>query len=76
MSALLTKTRHIYTKNKNKNKKITYLEEIVNTRVLKILQGHVVVGCHIRIRHCRYEPLLSQVLVSKKVLRNFFRRLR
>ena len=76
MSALLTKTRHIYTKNKNKNKKITYLEEIVNTRVLKILQRHVVEGGHIHIRHRRHEPLPSQVLISKKVLRNFFTRLR
>ena len=40
MSALLIETRyiHIYIYN------LTYFEEIVNTRVLKIFQRHVVVG--------------------------------
>ena len=46
----------------------------MNTRVLKIFQRHIVTGWHICVCHCRREPLLSQVLISKKVLRNFFGR--
>ena len=48
----------------------------MDTRVLKILQGHVVASRHIRICHRHCEPFPSQVLIPKKVLRNFHRRLR
>ena len=49
---------------------------IVNNRVLKIFQRHVVTGWHFHVCHRRREPLPSQVLISKKVLRNFFGRVR
>ena len=48
----------------------------MNTRVLKVFQRHIVAGWHIRVRHRRRKPLPSQVLISKKVLRNFFGRVR
>ena len=46
----------------------------MNTRVLEVFQRHFVAGSHIHIRHRRRESLPSQVLISQKVLRNFFGR--
>ena len=46
----------------------------MNTRVLKVFQRHIVAGRHIHVRHRRRESLSSQVLISQKVLRNFFGR--
>ena len=46
----------------------------MNTRVLKVFQRHIIAGRHIRVRHRRCKSLLSHVLISQEVLRNFFGR--
>ena len=46
----------------------------MNTRVLKVFQRHVVAGSHIYVCHRHRESLPGQVLISQKVLRNFFGR--
>ena len=56
--------------------KITYLEEIMNSRMLKFLQGHVMASNHVLISHSLLKTFLSQILIFNKVHRNPLRRLR
>ena len=56
--------------------KITYLEEIMKSRMLKFLQGHVIAGSHILISHSLLKTFPSQILFFNKVHRNPLRRMR
>ena len=55
---------------------ITYLEEIMNSRMFKFLQGHVIACSHILISHGLLKPFLSQIFIFNKIHRNPLRRLR
>ena len=39
--------------------KSNYLEKIMNTRVLKVLQGHVIACCHVLTSHSLLKSLPS-----------------
>ena len=71
-----TKRTRLKKKKKKKRKEFTHLKKVMNTRVLKVLQRHVIACCHVLVRYSHPKPLLSQILILKKVLRNSSRRLR
>ena len=56
--------------------KSDYLEKIMNTKMLKFFQGHVIARCHVLTSYNLLKPLPSQVLIFQKVHRNISRRLR
>ena len=47
-----------------------YLEKIMNTRVLKLFQGHVIARSHILASYSLFKPLPSQVFILQKVHRD------
>ena len=54
---------------------ITYLEEIMNTRMFKVFQGHVIACSHVLISHSLLKTLPSQIFIFNKVHGNPLRRL-
>ena len=57
---LANKTRYIYIYiTKGEKKKLANLEKVMNARMLKVLQRHVVACRHVRVFHSRPKPLLG-----------------
>ena len=59
---LANKTRYIYkkkTKKTKKKKKLANLEKVMNARMLKVLQRHVVACHHVRVSHGHPKSLLD-----------------
>ena len=52
-----------------------YLEEIMNTRVFKVFQRHVIACSYVLTRHSLLKTFPNQVIIFNKVHRNPLRRL-
>ena len=55
---------------------ITYLEEIVNTRMFNVFQRYVIACSHVLISHGLLKPFPSQIFIFNNIHRNPLRRLR
>ena len=62
--------------SKTRRGKSDYLEKIMNTRMLKFFQGHVIAHSHVLTSYSLFKPLPSQVLIFQKVHRDPLGRLR
>ena len=56
--------------------KITYFEEIMNNKMFKFLQGHVIACSHVLISHGLLKLFPSQIFIFNKIHRNPLRRLK
>ena len=55
---------------KTRRGKRDYLEKIMNIRMLKLFQGHVVARSHVLTSYNVFKPLPSQVFIFQKVHRD------
>jgi len=57
--------------NNNHNKYIEiYLEEIMNYRMFKVFQGHVIAHINVLVGHSLLKPFPSKTFIFKKIHRN------
>lgn len=52
-----------------------YLEEIMNYRMFKFFQGHVIAHNNVLISHNLFKPFLGEIFIFKKIHRSTSRRL-
>ena len=69
--------REMWNVTRRNEKKImnTYLEKIMNSRVFKFFQGHVIAHSHVLVSHGPLKPFPSKIFIFKKIHGNSSRRL-